>query len=73
LIDVVGDARVLPPVLLTVTFCAAGLDPPTVSLKLRVVGESEIVGDPDAEMTSVTGMLTGELVAPELVILIVPV
>jgi hypothetical protein len=43
-IEVVGDAGVPPPKLLTVTFCEAGFVPPAVALKLRLAGESEMVG-----------------------------
>jgi hypothetical protein len=49
-IVVVGDASVPPPPLLTVTSCAAGFAPPTAVLKLRLFGESEMVGD-DPEFT----------------------
>jgi hypothetical protein len=68
LIEVVGDASVPPPELLTVTFCEAGFEPPVVALKLRAVGYGDIVmvGELPDPMVSVTGRLTGVLLAPEL-------
>jgi hypothetical protein len=52
--------------LLTVTFCDAGFEPPGIALKLRLVGDSEMVGELPDPMVSVTGRLTGVLLAPEL-------
>jgi hypothetical protein len=43
--EVVGEASVPPPELLTVTFWAAGFAPPAVAVKLRLVGESEMAGE----------------------------
>ena len=60
-----------PPELLTETSCAAGFEPPTVPLKVRLVVDSEIAGELTGPTVSVTERFTGELLAPELEIAIV--
>ena len=52
-----------PPVLLIVTTCAAGLDPPWVPVKVNDDGAKLIVGAA-AVIVRVTGTVWGVLVAP---------
>ena len=52
MIEVVGDASVPPPELLTVTVCDDGFEPPAIPLKLRLVGDSEMADDDDEWVVS---------------------
>jgi hypothetical protein len=53
-----------PPVLLTASVLAAGLEPPAVPLNDRLVGDTERAGGVGASSVNVTGIVLGEPVAP---------
>ena len=57
-------SSVPPPVLVTATVLAAGLVPPAVAVKARVVGETDSAGGVGGLTVSVTVIVFGEPVAP---------
>ena len=53
-----------PPVLLTESVLAAGLGPPCVAVKDRLVGDTVSVGGVGGSTVKVTGIVFGEPPAP---------
>jgi hypothetical protein len=71
-VDALADhVSVPPPAFVNETFCAAGLAPPAVPLKVSVAGVKAIAG-PGGFTLSVTATVCGVLVAPGAVTVIVP-
>jgi hypothetical protein len=72
--SVTAQFSVPPPVLEIVRFWVAGLAPPTVAVKAKLVGEAPMVGTGGgaALRVSETGMVTGLFVAPAALTVIVP-
>ena len=66
-------SSVPPPVFVTATVLAAGLDPPCVALNDRLAGETASAGGAGGSTVSVTAIVLGEPVAPAVVAVTVTV